>query len=38
MKFVLLIYQGTTPLPHTPEWATLPEEERGGPSTPTTQP
>lgn len=28
MKFVLLIYQGTTPLPHTPEWATVPEEEQ----------
>jgi hypothetical protein len=28
MQFVLLIYQGTTPLPNTPEWATLSEEEQ----------
>ena len=25
MQFVLLIYQGTTPLPNTPEWSTLTE-------------
>jgi hypothetical protein len=28
MQFVLLIYQGSTPLPDTPEWATLSEEEQ----------
>jgi hypothetical protein len=28
MKYVLLIYQGTTPLPSSPAWATLSEEEQ----------
>jgi hypothetical protein len=28
MQYVLLIYQGTTPLPNTPEWATLSEAEQ----------
>jgi hypothetical protein len=28
MQYVLLIYQGTTPLPNTPEWATLTDEEQ----------
>lgn len=28
MQFVLLIYQGTTPLPNTPEWSTLSAEEQ----------
>ena len=28
MQFVLLIYQGTTPLPNTPEWDALPKEEQ----------
>jgi hypothetical protein len=28
MQFVLMIYQGTTPLPDTDEWATLPPEEQ----------
>lgn len=28
MQFVLLIYQGTTPLPNTPEWSSLTEEEQ----------
>ncbi|MEA3214396.1 MAG: hypothetical protein QOJ19_552 [Acidimicrobiia bacterium] len=28
MQFGLLIYQGTTPLPNTPEWATLSEDEQ----------
>ena len=29
MKYVLLVYQGTTPLPSAPEaWATLSEEEQ----------
>ena len=28
MQFVLLIYQGTTPLPNTPEWSSLSEEEQ----------
>src|SRR5262245_26751446 len=28
MQYVLLIYQGTTPLPDTPEWSTLPEAEQ----------
>ena len=28
MQFVLLIYQGTTPLPNTPEWEALPEAEQ----------
>ena len=28
MQFVLLIYQGTTPLPNTPEWDTLPKDEQ----------
>jgi hypothetical protein len=29
MKYMLMIYQGTTPLPGTPEWAALSEEQRG---------
>jgi hypothetical protein len=28
MKYTLLIYQGTTPLPNTPEWSTLSDEEQ----------
>jgi hypothetical protein len=28
MQFVLLIYQGTTPLPNTDEWSTLSKEEQ----------
>jgi hypothetical protein len=28
MQFVLLIYQGTTPLPNTPEWSTLSTDEQ----------
>jgi hypothetical protein len=28
MQFVLLIYQGTTPIPNTEEWKTLPDEEK----------
>jgi hypothetical protein len=28
MKYVVLIYQGTTPLPGTPEWDALPPEEQ----------
>jgi hypothetical protein len=28
MKYVLLIYQGTTPLPGTPEWETLSPDEQ----------
>lgn len=28
MKYVMLIYQGTTPLPGSEEWATLSEEEQ----------
>jgi hypothetical protein len=28
MKFVMLIYQGTTPLPNTDRWNTLPEAEQ----------
>jgi hypothetical protein len=28
MQFVLMIYQGSTPLPGTPEWDTLPAEEQ----------
>jgi hypothetical protein len=28
MQFVLLIYQGTTPLPKTEEWSTLSEDEQ----------
>ena len=28
MQYVLLIYQGTTPLPNTPEWETLPKDEQ----------
>jgi hypothetical protein len=27
MQFALLIYQGTTPLPNTPEWPSLTEDE-----------
>lgn len=27
-QFVLMIYQGTTPLPGTPEWEALPQEEQ----------
>src|SRR6478672_2150020 len=29
MKYMLLIYQGTTPLPGTPEWDALSPEEQG---------
>jgi hypothetical protein len=29
MKYMLLIHQGTTPLPGTPEWEALSEEEQG---------
>ena len=29
MKYMLMIYQGTTPLPGTPEWALLSEEQQG---------
>ena len=28
MQYVLLIYQGTTPLPNTPEWSTLSADEQ----------
>jgi hypothetical protein len=28
MQFVLLIYQGTTPLPNSEEWKTVSEEEK----------
>jgi hypothetical protein len=28
MQFVLMIYQGTTPLPRTPEWESLSEEKQ----------
>jgi hypothetical protein len=28
MQFVLLIYQGTTPLPNTDAWSSLPEDEQ----------
>jgi hypothetical protein len=28
MKYVMLIHQGSTPLPGTPEWDTLPEDEQ----------
>jgi hypothetical protein len=28
MKYMLLIHQGTTPLPGTPEWAALSEDEQ----------
>ena len=28
MQFVLLIYQGTTPLPHTDAWSALPKAEQ----------
>ena len=28
MQFVLLIYQGSTPLPDTPEWEQLPADEQ----------
>ena len=27
-QFALMIYQGTTPLPGTPEWEALPQEEQ----------
>jgi hypothetical protein len=29
MKYMLLIHQGTTPLPGTPEWEALSDEEKG---------
>jgi hypothetical protein len=29
MKYMMLIYQGSTPLPGTPEWDALSDEERG---------
>ena len=29
MKYMILIYQGTTPLPGTPEWDALSPEEQG---------
>ena len=36
MQFVLMIYQGTTPLPDTDAWAALPQDEQTSASTPTT--
>ena len=30
MKYMLLIYQGSTPLPGTPEWDALSQEQQGG--------
>ncbi len=30
MKYMLLIHQGSTPLPGSPEWDALSDEERGG--------
>jgi len=29
MKYMILIYQGSTPLPGTPEWDALSQEEQG---------
>jgi hypothetical protein len=29
MKYMLLIHQGSTPLPGTEEWESLPDEEKG---------
>ena len=29
MKYMMMIYQGTTPLPGTPEWELLSDEQRG---------
>jgi hypothetical protein len=29
MKYMLLIHQGDTPTPRTPEWESLPEEQKG---------
>ena len=29
MKYMLLIHQGSTPLPGSPEWDALPEDEQG---------
>ena len=29
MKYMLLIHQGTTPLPGSPEWEALPDDEKG---------
>ena len=29
MKYMLLIHQGTTPLPGTPEWEALSDEQKG---------
>jgi hypothetical protein len=29
MKYMLLIHQGTTPLPGSPEWDALPDAEKG---------
>jgi hypothetical protein len=29
MKYMLLIHQGTTPLPGSPAWDSLPEDEQG---------
>ena len=29
MKYMLLIHQGTTPVPGTPEWNAIPQEEQG---------
>jgi hypothetical protein len=29
MKYMLLIHQGTTPTPPSPEWDALPEEQKG---------
>jgi hypothetical protein len=29
MKYMLLIHQGTTPTPGSPEWDALPEDEKG---------
>jgi hypothetical protein len=29
MKYMLLIHHGTTPIPGSPEWDTIPQEEQG---------
>jgi hypothetical protein len=37
MKYMLLIHQGDTPLPGSPEWDRLSEDEQKRPSTPITR-
>ncbi|MEZ5177478.1 MAG: hypothetical protein R2746_04120 [Acidimicrobiales bacterium] len=38
MNYLILIYQGTTPTPPSPEWDALPEEQKQAECAPATRP